>query len=232
MRLDEILHQAGRHKRRTRVGRGTGSGHGKTAGRGTKGYYSRSGAVHRMNYEGGQTTTILRMPKRGFSNVQFARDFQIVNVSDLEAFPEGSRVDAEALAKAGLIERADRPVKVLGDGELKRKLTVAADRFSVSAIKKIMDASGQATTPTGQAVLPPPPPPPPAEKKPAEKKPKEKKPAEDKAEAEGKPEKAKGADKAKGGGRPKEGGKSVKPEKPEAGQKADDAGPAAQKAPQ
>lgn len=144
MKLDEILHAAGRHKRRNRIGRGTGSGQGKTAGRGTKGYYSRSGAVHRINYEGGQTTIFARMPKRGFSNVQFAVEYQVVNVSDLEQFPEGARVDAAALRKAGLIGHAGKPVKVLGDGELKRKLTVAADKFSASAAKKIAEAGGTA----------------------------------------------------------------------------------------
>ena len=144
MKLDEILHRAGAHRRRKRVGRGTGSGHGKTAGRGTKGYYSRSGATHRLGYEGGQTTVFNRMPKRGFSNARFARVYQVVNVGDLESFPEGSRVDAEALREAGLIDSARRPVKVLGDGELKRKLTVAACKFSASAAKKIADVGGTA----------------------------------------------------------------------------------------
>jgi large subunit ribosomal protein L15 len=142
MKLDEILHSAGRHKRKNRIGRGTGSGQGKTAGRGTKGYYSRSGAVHRINYEGGQTTIFARMPKRGFNNAQFAANYQVVNVSDLESFPEGSRVDVAALLQAGLIEHAGKLVKVLGDGELKRKLTVAAHKFSAAAAKKIADAGG------------------------------------------------------------------------------------------
>jgi large subunit ribosomal protein L15 len=142
MRLDEILHSAGKHKRRNRIGRGTGSGQGKTAGRGTKGYYSRSGAVHRMGYEGGQTPIFARMPKRGFSNAEFRLDYQVVNVGDLEAFAEGTRVDGAELKKAGLIDSADQIVKILGGGELKRKLTVAAQKFSASAAKKIADAGG------------------------------------------------------------------------------------------
>jgi large subunit ribosomal protein L15 len=146
MKLDEILHAAGRHKRRNRIGRGTGSGQGKTAGRGTKGYYSRSGAVHRLGYEGGQTPIFARMPKRGFSNAQFKAEYQIVNVSDLEQFPEGTRVDAAALHEADLIDHVGKPVKILGTGELKRKLTVAAQKFSASAAKKIADAGGTAET--------------------------------------------------------------------------------------
>jgi large subunit ribosomal protein L15 len=144
MKLDEILHAAGRHKRKNRIGRGTGSGQGKTAGRGTKGFYSRSGAVHRLNYEGGQTTIFARMPKRGFNNAQFADVYQVVNVSDLEQFAEGSRVDVAALHQAGLIAYPQRLVKVLGTGDLKRKLTVAAHKFSATAAKKIADAGGTA----------------------------------------------------------------------------------------
>jgi large subunit ribosomal protein L15 len=142
MKLDEILHAAGRHKRKNRIGRGTGSGQGKTAGRGTKGFYSRSGAVHRLNYEGGQTTIFARMPKRGFNNAQFADNYQVVNVSDLEQFAEGSRVDIAALHQAGLISYPERLVKVLGTGDIKRKLTVAAHKFSASAAKKIAEAGG------------------------------------------------------------------------------------------
>jgi len=205
MRLDEILHSAGKHKRRNRVGRGTGSGQGKTAGRGTKGYYSRSGAVHRLNYEGGQTTIFARMPKRGFSNVQFASVYQVVNVSELEAFPEGSRVDAAVLAEAGLIEHARKPVKVLGDGELKRKLTVAACKFSASAIKKIMGAGGAAVDLAGKTVLPPVP------------KPKVEKPAPKALKAE-QQEKAPKAEKAQ---KKEKGPKAEKPDKAEKPQKAD-----------
>ena len=142
MKLDEILQRAGRHKRGRRVGRGIGSGRGKTAGRGTKGYHSRSGSKHRLGYEGGQTPVFSRMPKRGFSNVQFQTVYQIVNVGDLDGFDEAARVDGPAMEKAGLIDSARRPVKVLGDGELKKKLTVAAARFSAQAAKKITEAGG------------------------------------------------------------------------------------------
>jgi large subunit ribosomal protein L15 len=202
MKLDEILHRAGRHKRRTRVGRGTGSGHGKTAGRGTKGYYSRSGARHRLGYEGGGTTLYLRMPKRGFSNARFSVEFQVVNVGDLESFEDGARVDAAVLQQAGLIARAASPLKILGGGEIKKKLTVAACRFSVSAIKKILDAGGTPTTPKGEAVkLPAPPPPKPAP---------EAKPAKGEAKAAKPPKGAKGGE-AKAGKEKTDEAKAAKP---------------------
>ena len=222
MRLDEILHSAGKHKRANRVGRGTGSGQGKTAGRGTKGYYSRSGAVHRLGYEGGQTPIFARMPKRGFSNVQFARSFQLVNVGELEAlpeaFPEGSRVDAAALAKAGLINRAEAHVKVLGDGRLRRKLTVAANSFSGTAIKKIMGVGGTAVDLAGKTVLPPVrvvkvAPPKVVKPKKEEKAEKAEKPEKGaKAPKAEKPKKAEKADKGEQG---EKGDKAKKPQKPQ-----------------
>jgi hypothetical protein len=128
-------------------------------------------------------------------------------VSELEAFPEGSRVDAAVLAKAGLIAHAGGPVKILGDGELKRKLTVAASKFSASAIQKIMGAGGTAVDPAGQTVLPPPPPAP---------KPKVEK-ADQKAEQ---PEKAPKAEKAQKKEKPP---KAEKPQKAEKPKKADEA---------
>lgn len=142
MNLDEILSKAGKYKRSRRVGRGTGSGKGKTCGRGHKGYGSRSGAKQRLGYEGGQNPILARFPKRGFSNARFRRTFQLVNVSSLQRFEPGRRVDRQALAEARLIADADRPVKILGDGELTRKLTVVADAFSASAREKIQQAGG------------------------------------------------------------------------------------------
>ncbi len=144
MRLNEILSTAGAHKRRKRIGRGIGSGHGKTSGRGHKGYGSRAGATRQLGFEGGQTPVLARMPKRGFSNVQFRKVYQIVNVAALERFEVGSTVDAAALAAERLIDDAGKPVCVLGSGELTKKLTVVADRFSAAAAEKIAKAGGTA----------------------------------------------------------------------------------------
>lgn len=143
MRLDEVLSAAGRHKRSRRIGRGEGSGRGKTSGRGTKGYGARAGATTRLGYEGGQNTQIRRLPKRGFSNAKFAKAVEVVNVSDLAKwFEDGAKVDAQALAERRLISRVDSLVKVLGDGELNRKLTVCVNRVSKSAAQKIQAAGG------------------------------------------------------------------------------------------
>ena len=142
MNLNDVLSSAKKSKRSRRVGRGIGSGRGKTSGRGHKGYGSRAGAKKRLGYEGGQAPIISRIPKRGFSNAQYRNDFQIVNVSDLDRFEQGARVDAEALAKMKLIRDADKPLKVLGNGKLTRKLTVAASKFSASAVEKITQAGG------------------------------------------------------------------------------------------
>jgi large subunit ribosomal protein L15 len=142
MKLDEILAQAGKYKRPRRVGRGIGSGKGKTCGRGHKGMGARAGAGQRIGYEGGQNPMTARMPKRGFSNKNFATMYQIVNVADLDRFDDGARVDAEALAAARLVDDATKPIKVLGNGELSKKLTVAATRFSKSAAEKIAGAGG------------------------------------------------------------------------------------------
>lgn len=146
MRLDEILQSAGKNSRRRRLGRGSGSGRGKTSGRGHKGYGSRSGAKSRPGYEGGQNPVLFRVPKRGFSNIRFKKRYQEVNVGDLDRFSEGDRVDAAAMRQAGLIADENAPVKVLGDGELDRKLTVVAQKFSVSAAEKIAKAGGSVET--------------------------------------------------------------------------------------
>ena len=142
MKLDDILKDAGPCKRRKRIGRGNGSGHGKTCCRGHKGRGQRSGIGKRMGYEGGQNPAIARLPKRGFSNFHFSKDYQIVNVGDLEGFDADTRIDAVALQAAGLVEDATKMVKVLGNGELKTKLTVAASKFSAGAAEKISQAGG------------------------------------------------------------------------------------------
>jgi large subunit ribosomal protein L15 len=139
------VHQ-GVHRRRgkKRVGRGVGSGHGKTASRGTKGQKSRAGAEkpHRL-YEGGQMKIARRVPKRGFHN-RWAKSFIVVNVRDLGVFNDGDTVDADALRGSGLANGAFDGVKILGDGELKKKLTVKAQKFSESARAKIAAAGGTA----------------------------------------------------------------------------------------
>lgn len=142
MKLDEILSKAGRYKARKRIGRGEGSGQGKTSGRGHKGAGARTGTRRMYGREGGQNPLLSRIPKRGFSNVNFRTEYQVVNVSALEGFEEGSRVDPALLAAAKLIPDAAKPVKILGGGELKKKLTVAAHKFSASAAEKIAAAGG------------------------------------------------------------------------------------------
>jgi len=146
MKLDEILQAAGRHKRRRRVGRGTGSGRGKTCGRGHKGYGSRSGAKALLGFEGGQNPALARIPKRGFSNAQFRRRWQVVNVSALDRFEAGVRVDPPALAQARLIDDAAGPVKILGNGQLDKALTVVAGAVSAAAREKIEAAGGTVET--------------------------------------------------------------------------------------
>jgi len=145
--IHEITEQVGKHKRRKRIGRGPGSGHGKTAGRGHKGAKSRagwSGSIHPL-YEGGQMPYFRRIPKRGFSNARFRREFAIINVKLLEAnFDAGAEVTPQVLAERHLIPK-HLPVKILGEGELSKKLTVKAAKFSAAAKQKIEAAGGTAT---------------------------------------------------------------------------------------
>jgi large subunit ribosomal protein L15 len=140
----EITYIAGRKKARRRVGRGNGSGHGKTCGRGAKGSCSRSGAMSMSLYEGGQMPLFRRLPKRGFNNFNFATRFQIVNVSQLELFSDGDDVGVEELLKAGLIHSCTSKVKILGDGELTKRLQVTAHKFSKTAEQKIVGCGGTA----------------------------------------------------------------------------------------
>jgi len=131
----------GRHARK-RVGRGIGSGHGKTSGKGHKGQLARSSPSGKPLSEGGQRPLFRRLPKRGFNNANFKLAYQVVNVGDLTRFDAGSKVDAQALYKARLTRERSVPVKVLGNGEIDRALTVVAAKFSQSAAKKIADAGG------------------------------------------------------------------------------------------
>jgi large subunit ribosomal protein L15 len=147
--IHEITKSAGKHRPRKRVGRGEGSGHGKTSGRGHKGAASRSGWTERAGFEGGQMPLIRRMPKRGFSNANFRTLYHVVNVRHLEArCDDGAAVTVETLAEAGIVRDAKRPLKVLGDGDLSKKLNVTAARFSASARQKIEAAGGTVTVVT------------------------------------------------------------------------------------
>ncbi len=140
----EITSIVGRKKPRKRVGRGPGSGHGKTCGRGHKGSLSRAGAGGKVGYEGGQMPLFRRLPKRGFSNYRFVRKYEVVNVSQLDKFEDGSVVDVQSLFKAGLVGSANSIVKVLGDGELTKKLDVNVQKFSKAAHDKILSCGGAA----------------------------------------------------------------------------------------
>ena len=140
----EITSIAGKHKSRRRVGRGSGSGHGKTCGRGHKGAGSRAGSRAVSLFEGGQMPLFRRLPKRGFSNYKFAMRYEIVNISQLERFEDGALVGAEQLSSAGLIDSLKSKVKILGKGELTKRLEVTANKFSKSAEQKIVASGGTA----------------------------------------------------------------------------------------
>ena len=131
----------GSRKRKVRVGRGMGSKLGKTSGSGNKGQKSRRGHSRRRGFEGGQMPLHRRIPKRGFHN-PFAVEFSVINLGDLNAFPAGETVTPELLRAHGFIRKATGPIKVLGDGELKNKLTIHAHAFSASAKEKITKAGG------------------------------------------------------------------------------------------
>ena len=143
MELADITSKAGAHEKRKRVGRGRGSGHGKTCGRGHKGSGQRAGGSIRRLTEGGQMPLFRRIPKRGFSNAPFKTEYDIVNVCDLdELFSNGDEITKQTLVKVGLLRNDRVLVKILGDGDLAKKLTVLADRFSKSAREKITAAGG------------------------------------------------------------------------------------------
>lgn len=142
MRLHDLKPRPGAKHRRKRLGQGESSGHGKTSGRGGKGQTARSGGSIRPGFEGGQMPLIRRMPKRGFNNSRFATRFLPVNLDDLNQFDEGSRVDEQLIRSRGIAKGRADGVKILGRGEIQRKLTVAAHAFSASARAKIEAAGG------------------------------------------------------------------------------------------
>jgi large subunit ribosomal protein L15 len=140
MELSNLKPKKGARHAKKRLGRGPGSGHGKTAGRGEKGQKSRSGYSGKRGFEGGQMPLHRRIPKRGFTNI-FKKDYAVVNVSDLERFDTGATVDEATLRSEGLVKGSHDGVKILGDGELSKKLTVSATKFSKSA-KEIIEKAG------------------------------------------------------------------------------------------
>jgi large subunit ribosomal protein L15 len=146
MIINDVHEGITKNKPRKRIGRGIGSGHGKTSGKGSKGYYARSGSPRRLGFEGGQVTLMRRIAKRGFSNAYFAKVVAVVNVGALEEeFDAGAVVTPETLVAAGLVQGHFDIVKILGDGILSKKLSVSAHRFSKSASAAITGAGGSAT---------------------------------------------------------------------------------------
>ena len=144
MKLHELKPTEGAFKTRKRVGRGTSSGNGKTSGKGHKGQNARSGGGVRPGFEGGQLPLFRRLPKRGFSNARFKVEYATINVSDLEKFENGAVITPELLKEMGILKNQLCGVKVLGNGELTKKLTVKANKFSQSAKEKIEAKGGKA----------------------------------------------------------------------------------------
>ena len=143
MRLHELKAAEGATKARKRRGRGQGTGLGTTGGRGMNGQNSRSGGGVRLGFEGGQMPLYRRIPKRGFNN-RFAKEYAEVNIADLNRFEDGTVVDFNLMLQSGLVKQVKDGVKVLGNGELEKKLTVKAEKFSKSAAEKIEKAGGKA----------------------------------------------------------------------------------------
>ena len=144
MKLGQLKPAEGATHSKKRVGRGHGSGLGRNAGRGDKGYHSRSGSKHRPWFEGGQMPLHRRVPKRGFSNFLFKKEFQVVNISDLELLTVDT-IDSNVLKDNGLVKYSMRPIKILGNGDLTKKLNITANSFSLSAKEKIEKAGGSVT---------------------------------------------------------------------------------------
>ena len=143
MKLSELSPAEGSVRAPYRKGRGAGSGNGKTGGRGQKGQWARSGGGVRVGFEGGQMPLARRLPKRGFHNI-FAKPLEAINVSVLDKFEDGAVVDAKALLEKGILSKCEYGVKILGNGQLTKKLTVQASAFSASAKEKIEAAGGKA----------------------------------------------------------------------------------------
>lgn len=143
MRLHDLKPAEGSTKSKKRVGRGTGSGLGTTAGRGMNGQNSRSGGGVRPGFEGGQMPLFRRIPKRGFNNI-FKKQWTVVNVDVLNEFEDGTEITPDVLLQTGVLSKVNYGLKILGDGELNKKLTVKANKFTQSAISKIEAAGGKA----------------------------------------------------------------------------------------
>src|SRR5690554_6478515 len=142
MKLHELKPAAGSRKAPKRLGRGIGSGHGKTAGKGHKGQKARSGGGVRPGFEGGQQPLYRRLPKRGFTNI-FKKEYVVLNVRDLERFEDGAVVNHESLIEVGLVKNIKDGVKILGTGEITKALTVKVDKVSTTAAEKIVAAGGR-----------------------------------------------------------------------------------------
>ncbi|OQP03989.1 50S ribosomal protein L15 [Geobacillus sp. 44B] len=142
MKLHELQPAPGSRKERNRVGRGIGSGNGKTSGRGQKGQNARSGGGVRLGFEGGQTPLFRRLPKRGFTNIN-RKEYAIVNLDKLNRFEDGTKVTPELLLETGVISKLKSGVKILGKGQIEKKLTVKAHKFSASAKEAIEAAGGK-----------------------------------------------------------------------------------------
>ena len=143
MKLHELKPPAGAKKKRKRVGRGSASGHGKTAGKGHKGVLARAGRPNMAGFEGGQMPLARRLPKRGFSN-PFRIEYAIVNLDALAVLSDVNEVTPQVLRDHGIVKKRTRPIKILGVGELTKPLTIEAHKFSESALQKIQQAGGQA----------------------------------------------------------------------------------------
>ena len=141
MKLHELKPVEGARKDGFRLGRGQGSGNGKTAGKGNKGQKARSGGMGKLGFEGGQTPLARRLPKRGFTNIN-RKEFAVINVSQLNNFADGAEVTPAVLKEMGLVKNAKDGIKVLGEGELEKKLTVKANKVSKSAAARIEKAGG------------------------------------------------------------------------------------------
>ena len=144
MKLNELKMNPGSTQKRKIVGRGPGSGLGKTSGRGEKGQKARSGGGKKPGFEGGQTPLYKRLPRRGFNNKMFTTRYSVVNVSDLNRFEDNTTVTPEMLKEAGLVKKELSGIKILGSGELTKKLTVKANLFTNTAINKIESNGGKA----------------------------------------------------------------------------------------
>ena len=144
MKLHELKPAEGSRQERNRVGRGSSSGNGKTSGRGQKGQKSRSGGGVRLGFEGGQTPLFMRLPKRGFTNVN-RKEYAVVNLDILNRFEDGTEVTPELLKETGIIRKIEKDgVKILGNGSIEKKLTIKANKFTKSAAEKIEAAGGKA----------------------------------------------------------------------------------------